>query len=85
MFWDAHVQPSLYPGHNIFEKVPKKITNPFLSIDFKDGRLSPLNLNSPYGLSSKTGISYLLIISMNFLRLSSVHVMPVGFWKSGIT
>ena len=56
-----------------------------MSKDFKDGKVSPSNLNSPYGLSSTTGISYLFIISINLRRLSNGQVLPDGFWKSGIT
>ena len=39
--------PSLYPGHNIFENVPKYTTYPSLSKDFNEGKNSPSYLNSP--------------------------------------
>ena len=81
----AATQPSLYPGQSILENVPKNSTRPFSSNDLRDGNISPSNLNSPYGLSSATGISYLLMIFMNSFLLSTGQVLPDGFWKSGIT
>ena len=78
------IQPIRKPGQNIFEKLPVHRIFPASSKDFIDGKDSPPNLNSPYGLSSITVTPYFADNSANFLRLSRLHVFPVGFWKVGI-
>ena len=73
------IQPIRKPGQNILEKLPVHRIFPASSKDFIDGKDSPSNLNS-----SITATPYFADNSASFLRLSRLHVFPVGFWKVGI-